>query len=260
MAATPKIGLIIVGDEILSGMRQDKHLGAVIERLHARGLHLSWVQMAGDDPDYLSDLLSGTFSRPDIVLCCGGIGGTPDDHTRQAAARALGRPIVRHPGAVALIEERCRESGQPVDEYRLRMADFPEGAALIPNPYNKIAGFTVHDHHFVPGFPVMAWPMIEWVLDTHYRQLQHSTREYKQALLLFETPEARITPVMEALEKEYVGCKLYSLPSVGDDKLARHIELGVKARGGEEMKTLVSQAFTRLQEILQDMHCVTQLL
>lgn len=260
MAETPKIGLIIVGDEILSGMRQDKHLGAVIERLHARGLHLSWVQMAGDDPDYLADMLSATFSRQDIVLCCGGIGGTPDDHTRQAAARALGRPIVRHPEAVALIEDRCRESGQPADEYRLRMADFPKDAELIPNPYNKIAGFTVNRHHFVPGFPVMAWPMIEWVLDTHYKESQHSSREYKQALLLFETPEARITPVMEDIEHRFSGCKLYSLPSVGDDKMARHIELGVKARGGEDMKAQVAQAFEYLVVVLNEMQCKTQLL
>ena len=258
--AVPKIGLIVVGDEILSGLRQDKHVCAVIERLSARGLHLSWVQMVGDDREFLAETLQRSFASEQIVLSCGGIGGTPDDHTRQAAAQALGRPIVRHVGAVELIRQRCEESGQPLDEFRLRMADFPEGASLIPNPYNRIAGFTVGRHHFVPGFPVMAWPMIDWVLDTLYPHFQHQELEYKKALLLFDTPEARITPVMEQLELAYPGCKLYSLPSVGDNKLARHIELGVKARGGADKKEVVLKAFGDLLAVLASMQCKVDLI
>lgn len=258
--AVPKIGLIIVGDEILSGLRQDKHIPAVIERLSARGLYLSWVQMVGDDREFLTDTLQRSFTSDHIVLSCGGIGGTPDDHTRQAAAQALGRPIVRHNGAVELIRQRCEESGQPIDEFRLRMADFPEGASLIPNPFNRIAGFSVGQHHFMPGFPVMAWPMIEWVLDTLYAGYHHQELEYKRALLLFNTPEARITPVMEQLESAYPACKLYSLPSVGDNNMARHIELGVKARGGIEKKEVVATAFNELLNILETMQCKVELI
>lgn len=252
----PRIGLIIVGDEILSGLRQDKHLSALIERLAARGLSLSWVQIVGDDRPYLVSVLKRSFASHDLVISCGGIGGTPDDHTRQAAAEALGRPIVRHEGAVSLIRERCEESKQPLDEYRLRMADFPEGASLIPNPYNKIAGFTVNNHHFVPGFPVMAWPMIEWVLDTHYKHIQHAEKEYKKALQLFRTPEATITPVMETIEAEFPGARLYSLPHVGDDKLARHIELGVKVKGGPECEQLAADAFQRLLTLLDGLKAI----
>ncbi|MCQ8896094.1 molybdopterin-binding protein [Limnobacter humi] len=250
-SSIPPIGLIVVGDEILSGLRQDKHVPAVIERLKARGLSLSWVAMVGDDRQYLADTLRRSFATDHIVLSCGGIGGTPDDHTRQAAAMALGRPIVRHLDAVELIRQRCEESGQPLDEFRLRMADFPADAMLIPNPYNRIAGFTVDRHHFVPGFPVMAWPMIEWVLDTLYPHLHHQSVEHKMALRLFNTPEARITPLMESLEARFPLTRLYSLPSVGDDKLARHIELGVKARGGEVEATQVAACFDALLEVLE---------
>lgn len=256
----PKIGLIVVGDEILSGLRQDKHIPAVIERLTQRGLALSWVTMVGDDRDYLAETLKRSFASDHIVFSCGGIGGTPDDHTRQAAAMALDRPIQRHPDAVALIRERCEESNQPLDEFRLRMADFPKGASLIPNPYNRIAGFTVGRHHFVPGFPVMAWPMIEWVLDTLYPQLHHREIEHKLAMRLYETPEARITPVMETLEAQFPVCKLYSLPHVGEDKLARHIELGVKARGDASAKAEVDGAFAELIRILHGMKCRFELL
>lgn len=247
-----RIGLIIVGDEILSGLRKDKHLTAVIERLTARGLALSWVQIVGDDRDYLVSVLEKSFASGDIVISCGGIGGTPDDHTRQAAAQALGLPIVRHPDAVALIAHRCEETHQPLNEFRLRMADFPAGAELIPNPYNRIAGFQIRSHHFVPGFPVMAWPMIEWVLDTQYAHLHHSMVEHKLAMQVFKTPEATITPLMEAVEAEFQGCRLYSLPHVGDDKMARHIELGVKVRGGEDAQAQARAAFGKLTQLLDE--------
>lgn len=249
----PKIGLIVVGDEILSGLRQDKHVPAVIERLKQRGLSLSWVNIVGDDRAYLTETLQRSFASDHIVFSCGGIGGTPDDHTRQSAAQALGRDIQRHPEAEALIRQRCLENDQPADEFRLRMADFPIGAEIIPNPYNRIAGFSVGQHHFVPGFPVMAWPMIEWVLDTLYPHLHHQETEFKRALRLFDVLEAQITPVMEALEARYPRCTLYSLPSVGDATIEKHIELGVKSRGGEAEQAEVEHAFDALQNTLQGM-------
>ena len=86
----PDFGLIIVGDEILSGKRQDKHMTRVIELLSARGLSLSHVDYVGDDPDRLTRTLRSAFAQPGVVFSCGGIGATPDDHTRQSAALALG--------------------------------------------------------------------------------------------------------------------------------------------------------------------------
>ncbi len=250
-------GLIIVGDEILSGRRQDKHFSKVVELLAQRGLQLAWAEIVGDDPVRLTALLRRTFAGGDIVLSCGGIGATPDDHTRQCAAAALGRPLVLHPEGRRNIEERIRETAReagidadleaPDNLQRLKMAEFPEGAELIPNPYNRIAGFTiprsgVADHHFVPGFPVMAWPMIEWVLDTHYAHLFHATVHLERALHVYEQAEATLTPLMEALERDYPGVRVFSLPSVGDAQTRRYIELGVK---GEPEK--VRLAFAAMQ-------------
>ena len=174
-------GLIIVGDEILSGKRQDKHLAKVIELLGARGLTLAWARYVGDDRTRITQALREAFAGGDVVFSCGGIGATPDDHTRQCAAAALGRPLELHPEARRLILERmqdvAREQGLPYEParddnvHRLNMGVFPQGAGIIPNPYNKIPGFSVGHVHFVPGFPVMAWPMIEWVLDRRYAHL-----------------------------------------------------------------------------------------
>ena len=100
------VGLIIVGDEILSGKRQDKHLAKVIELLVTRGLALSWARYVGDDRPRITQALGDAFAGGDLVFCTGGIGATPDDHTRQCAAAALGVALELHPEAKTLTIRR----------------------------------------------------------------------------------------------------------------------------------------------------------
>ena len=234
-------GVIIIGDEILSGKRADKHLAKVIELLAARGLGLSWARYVGDDPARITADLKHAFESGDVVFSCGGIGATPDDHTRQCAAAALGVPLALHPQARDLIDERMRETAKEQgvafepdrhdNVHRLNMGVFPQGAQIIPNPYNKIAGFTVGHVHFVPGFPVMAWPMIEWVLDHHYAALHGQGTQHEKSVIVFGAMEAALTPLMERIEAEFAGVKVFSLPSVDHPQYGRHIELGVKGQG-----------------------------
>ena len=235
-------GLLIIGDEILSGKRADKHLPKVIELLAARGLSLSWARYVGDDRERITADLKDAFAGGDAVFSCGGIGATPDDHTRQCAAAALGVPLALHPEARDFVLERmrdvAREQGKPFEpdrddnRHRLNMAVFPEGAGIIPNPYNKIAGFSVRKGKggvfFVPGFPVMAWPMIEWVLDTAYAGLHTRSGPRERSVIVFGSMEATLTPLMEAIESDFPGIKVFSLPSVDHPEWGRHIELGVK--------------------------------
>ena len=232
------IGLIIVGDEILSGKRRDAHMPKVIELLAARGLMLQWARYVGDDRPGITAALKDAFAGGDLVFSCGGIGATPDDHTRQCAAAALGVGLELHAQARELILERMRdvaaEQGKPYEPdrednvHRLNMGVFPVGAQIIPNPYNKIAGFSVLDVHFVPGFPVMAWPMIEWVLDQRYAHLHGASRSSERSVIVFGAMEATLTPLMEAIEAQFAGVKVFSLPSVDHPEYGRHIELGVK--------------------------------
>lgn len=235
------IGLIIIGDEILSGKREDKHLSKVIQLLAARHLQLGWARYVGDDRERITEALRHAFASGDLVFSCGGIGATPDDHTRQCAAAALGVPLALHPQARELIVERMRdvaaEQGKPFEPdrednvHRLNMGVFPQGAAIIPNPYNKIPGFMVGHVHFVPGFPVMAWPMIEWVLDQRYAHLQGGARAAERSVIVFGAMEAALTPLMEDIESRFPGIKVFSLPSVDHPTYGKHIELGVKAQG-----------------------------
>ncbi|MFN3375551.1 MAG: competence/damage-inducible protein A [Burkholderiaceae bacterium] len=262
-AVTPAFHAIIVGDEILSGKRADKHLAKIIELLAARGLALSQAEYVGDDPARITAMLSRAFATPGTVtFSCGGIGATPDDHTRQCAAAALGRSLVLHPGAADLIRERMRdvaaeqglpyEPERPDNVHRLNMGMFPDGAALIPNPYNKIAGFSCSQPgggvvHFVPGFPVMAWPMIEWVLDHHYAEHFNRAPQTEHSVIVMGAMEASLTPLMEQVEREHPGVRVFSLPSVDHPQYGRHIELGVKGPA-----QLVPAAWARLHQGLHD--------
>jgi len=251
--ADARLGLIIVGDEILSGKRADKHLPKFIALLGARGLQLAYAEYVGDDPARITETLRRAFASGDVVFSTGGIGATPDDHTRQCAARALGLPLALHPQAEALIRERmqdtAREQGtvyepdRPDNVHRLNMGMFPQGARIIPNPYNKIPGFS-HGHvHFVPGFPVMAWPMMEWVLDQHYASLFQREAWIEKSVVVFGAMEAALTPLMEQIEARFTGTKVFSLPSVDHPQYGRHIELGVKGAPQE-----VDKAYPALLE------------
>jgi molybdopterin-biosynthesis enzyme MoeA-like protein len=277
LQASPAFALIIIGDEILSGKRADKHLPKVIELLHARGLQLAHADYVGDSPERITQTLARAFAGDEMVFSCGGIGATPDDHTRQCAARALGTDLVLHHEAELLIRERmqdlAREQGTLYEPdrsdniHRLNMGVFPRGAQIIPNPYNKIPGFYCSAKNsssagpsqaaraplggsdprarstsvdpgavgerggtvfFVPGFPVMAWPMIEWVLDTHYRHLFRSEAWVERSVIVFGAMEAALTPLMEEIERLHTQVKVFSLPSVDHPQYGRHIELGVK--------------------------------
>ena len=247
------IGLIIVGDEILSGKREDKHLAKVIALLAARRLSLQWARYVGDDRAQITQALSDAFKSGDLIFSCGGIGATPDDHTRQCAAAALGVPLALHPQARDFILERMRdvaaEQGKPFEpdrednRHRLNMGMFPAGASVIPNPFNKIAGFFVGNVHFVPGFPVMAWPMIEWVLDQRYAPLQGGAVAAERSVIVFGAMEAALTPLMEDIEARFAGVKVFSLPSVDHPQWGRHIELGVKSS-----EPVLDQAYVALRQ------------
>jgi len=253
-------GAYIIGDELLVGKREDKHLGFLVGALARRGLRLAWAHYLGDEPARLTEALRRSFASSDVVFSFGGIGATPDDHTRQCAAAALGVPLALHREARDFVIERmkdvARENGTTFDperednRHRLNMAVFPVGAEIIPNPYNKIAGFAIRSGEggvfFVPGFPVMAWPMIEWVLDTHFRHLHVAPATQERSVIVFGAMEAALTPLMEAIESEFTGIKVFSLPSVDHPDWGRHIELGVKGNAA-----LLASAYGRLRDGLE---------
>lgn len=240
----PVFGLIVVGDEILSGRRADRHLQHLAELLVERGLQLSWARYVGDEPQRLTQTIKDAWAGGGAVFCTGGIGSTPDDHTRQCAADALDLPLVPHAEACALITARSREMAKkkgidfdpqaPDNRQRLLMGRLPYGARLLPNSYNGIPGFALGTPgqgrmlYFTPGFPVMAWPMMEWALETDWTACFERGRWLERSIIVRGEGEAVLTPLMERIESGHAGVKVFSLPSVDHPEYGRHIELGVK--------------------------------
>lgn len=221
-----QIVLFVIGDEILSGKRIDRHCAKVIELLRKRGLVLAGVEFLPDDELRIAAAIRRVHASGDVLLSCGGIGATPDDCTRQATALAFDRLIEPHAQALALIEARYGVQAHP---NRVLMAEFPQGAALIPNPVNQVAGFSVENCYFVPGFPEMAWPMLEWVLDQRLAHLHRTRPPVEYSLRVTGTSgEGDLLELMQATLLAFPGIKLSSLPSHGDDGHAPHIEFGLR--------------------------------
>ncbi len=217
-----QFGIILIGDELLSGKRQDKHLEFVINALKERGLELTWARIVGDEPEVLIQTFRETFATKAAVFSFGGIGGTPDDITRQCVAKALKLEIERHPEAMKIMEEKFGEGLFP---NRVRMAELPTGADLIPNPINQVPGFSLRQHYFVPGFPNMSHPMVEWVLETYYINEFKSESDIETRLQILDTPESKLIQIMETVLEENPKIKLSSLPNTQNRK---EVELGLR--------------------------------
>lgn len=226
-----KFGMVVVGDEILSGKRRDTHFAFVVETLKKRGLELSWARIVGDDHDLLVQTYRETLASGAAVFSFGGIGGTPDDITRQCAAEAFGLDIEPHPEAMQILQEKF---GDDVYPYKVRMAEFPRGATLIPNPVNRIAGFSINNHHFVPGFPNMSHPMIEWVLDRYYAS--YFSAPVVEMRIVAEAPESRLITIEEDILAMFPQIKLSSLPNTYD---RTSVDLGLRGARDDVEKAMV---------------------
>ena len=156
----------------------------------------------------------------------------------QSAAAALGRKLVPHPDAVREIVARFGDAAYP---RRVLMAEFPEGADIVPNPVNRIAGFSVSAHYVLPGFPEMAWAMMEWALDAKHRNLFRERLPFEEAIVVNGAAESDLLDLMNAIVRDYPELKLSSLPafSVGGVRL---VELAVR---GDPARVPVAMAFVR---------------
>lgn len=236
-----KIGAVIIGDELLSGKRQDKHFDHAQQTLAKRGLELSWTIIVGDETEQLYRFLSFTMASNDLVFSFGGIGATPDDRTRQTVAKVAGVNMYHHPDAVAEIEAQFGESAYPK---RILMAELPEGSQIIPNPVNRVPGFSFNHHHFMPGFPEMSWPMLEWILDNHYPQLKNLVPDTEQIIYITNSRESDLLDVMSKIVNDYPLLRLSSLPRLGKKPC---IELSLRGSKSEvdiamnELKSLITK-------------------
>lgn len=221
------ITAVIIGNEILAGRRQDAHLANTVSACNKRKLRLHQAIFLGDNTEDLIQTYQRLHGENHIILSYGGIGATPDDRTRQAVAKACGVGIEYHPEGMKILERRF---GEDLTENRKNLVAFPQGSTLIPNPINEIPGFSIAHIHCVPGFPQMAEPMMNWVLDKYYRDMAQA-REYRA--LMVQAHESEIAPLMEELEQRYPMLAISSLPQI------RHeLELGIEGEPNQVDKAL----------------------
>jgi len=231
------IGAVLIGDELMSGKREDAHFAHLQQVLGQRGLELSWTLMVGDDAEQLERALTFSMSSDDLVFCFGGIGATPDDRTRQTAAKVSQQKLIRHPQAVALIEHQYGDAAYPK---RILMAELPELATIIPNIINNVPGFSLGDHHFMPGFPEMSWPMVDWLLETKYKDLKDLAPVYEKIITIFDARESDLIDKMNELLSTYPEVRLSSLPMLGQTPLIEFSLRGEQVMVEAAMQSMIS--------------------
>ena len=233
-----KVGLVIIGDELLQGRRADKHFPHVRGYFEELGVDISWVYWLGDETGLLVEHFQAIKKRGDVCFCFGGIGATPDDLTRQAMAEAHGVEVVAHPEAVRLIENQFGEGAYP---NRILMAQLPAGAELIPNQFNNIPGFSVGEIYCLPGFPEMAWAMVQWIVHSYY-DVSQNPENYFQSFVVPGARESELIQLLEDTQQDFHQVKLSSLPRFPKAG-GWQVELG--ARGSEQEVLLALRRLER---------------
>ena len=206
-------GLLVIGDEILSGRTQDRNVAQVAIWLNLQGIRLAEVRVVPDDMARITDAVDALRSAYDYLFTTGGIGPTHDDITVDAIAAALGVPVVVHPKARAALEAYYAERGG-VTGARLRMARVPEGAELIENRMSGAPGIRYGNIFLLAGVPHIATLMLEALSG----QLKGG-KPLLSATIGCWSPESEVADVLGETERAHPGCQIGSYPFFKDGRV-----------------------------------------
>lgn len=199
-------GLVVIGDEILSGRTHDKNIAQIASWLQVQGIRLSEVRVVPDVIERIVEAVDALREANDYLFTTGGIGPTHDDITVDAVALALGVPVINHPEARAILEKYYTDKGG-LNEGRLRMARTPEGAELIPNRMSGAPGIRIGNVYLMAGVPHITAGMLDALTGT----LEGG------APLIAETvggfiPESEVSGLLREVEKAHENCQIGSYP------------------------------------------------
>lgn len=206
-------GLVVIGDEILSGRTHDKNIAQVASWLQVQGIRLDEVRVVADVEARIVEAVNTLRARNDYLFTTGGIGPTHDDISVDAVAAALGVKVVIHPTARAILEKYYADKGG-LNEGRLRMARVPEGGDLIPNKRTGAPGIKVENIHMMAGVPHITAGMLDALTGTLEGGAQ----------LLSETiggwiPESEVSNLLRETEKAHENCQIGSYPFFREGKV-----------------------------------------
>ncbi|MEO6633975.1 MAG: molybdopterin-binding protein [Devosia sp.] len=219
-ANNPTAGMLVIGDEILSGRTKDVNIGAVADFCTDLAIDLTEVRIVSDVEDDIVAAVRALSARYTYVFSSGGIGPTHDDITADAMAKAFGVALPIHPEARAMLEARWKERGIEINEARLRMARIPEGASLIVNSVSAAPGFRIGNVHVMAGVPIVMRAMLEAIAPT-----LKGGRKVLSIAIKCRVGEGHIGTPLAALQAEYPDVKMGSYPRMGDGAVMTELVL-----------------------------------
>ena len=234
-------GLVVIGDEILSGRTHDKNIAQVASWLQVQGIRLAEVRVVPDVLEKIVAAVNVLRSENDYLFTTGGIGPTHDDITVDAVAAALGVPVVIHPEARAALEQYYEDKGG-LNEGRLRMARVPEGADLIPNRMSGAPGIRIGNVHLMAGVPHITAQMLDSLTGT----LEGG------APLLTETigcwvPESEVADLLREVEKAHANCSIGSYPFFRDGRVGANFV--IRSTDAEDLASCADTLSEALGEV-----------
>jgi molybdenum cofactor synthesis domain-containing protein len=213
-------GMIVIGDEILSGRTKDVNIGAVADFCTDLGIDLIEVRIVSDEVDAIVEAVNALRTRCTYVFTSGGIGPTHDDITADAIATAFGVALPINEQARAMLEARWKQTGTEVNEARLRMARIPEGADLIVNSVSAAPGFRIENVHVMAGVPVIMRAMLEALASTLKGGKKVMSVTVKAAV-----GEGTLGGPLGALQEQYPDVKMGSYPQMGHGRVMTELVL-----------------------------------
>lgn len=225
-------GLVVIGDEILSGRTHDKNIAQIASWLQVQGIRLSEVRVVPDVIERIVQAVNALRESYDYLFTTGGIGPTHDDITVDAVAAALGVPVVVHPEAKAMLERYYASIDKELTEARLRMARVPEGGELIPNRMSGAPGIKLGNIHLMAGVPHITAGMLDALTGT----LEGGAPLLSETVGCW-TPESEVADILRQVEKAHQDCQIGSYPFFREGRVGANFV--VRSTSAENLKSCV---------------------
>ena len=232
-------GLVVIGDEILSGRTQDRNVGQIAAWLNLQGIRLAEVRIVPDVEARIVEAVNALRAANDYLFTTGGIGPTHDDITVDAIAAALGVGVVEHPKARAALEAYYESRGG-LTEARLRMARVPEGAELIENPMSGAPGIRCGNIFILAGVPHIATLMLEALSG----KLEGGKPLLSRTIGCW-TAESEVAEILQATERAHEGCQIGSYPFFREGRVGA--DFVVRSTDQARLEACVADLMERLQ-------------
>ena len=238
----PTAAMLVIGDEILSGRTRDANMHHLAQELTKVGINLREVRIVSDDRDAIVSALNDLRASHDTVITSGGIGPTHDDITVDAVAAALGREVVIHPEARAILERYYTDKPGGLTEDRLRMARVPEGAELIPNRMSGAPGIRIGSVFLMAGVPHITAGMLDALTGT----LEGGAPLLSETMGCW-TAESEVAGLLRKIEKAHEDCQIGSYPffregKVGANFVIRSTDAQALAACAKDLRDSLSEA------------------